>query len=82
MNPSDPVEFNLLLHQVGLFLQWTAVDPEQLIHFPLPFPPQAIDDVVSDRFPVSLSEATYLAALRAQVVLGGLTEEVDLMDYL
>ena len=56
VNPNDPVEFNLLLHQ-------------------------AIDDLVSDRFPVNLSEAVYLAALRAQVVLGT-TEEVDLMDYM
>ena len=43
---------------------------------------QAIDDVVSDRYPVSSSEAVYLAALRAQVVLGGFNEDADLMDYM
>ncbi len=43
---------------------------------------QAVDDVVSDRFPVSPSEAIYLASLRAQVVLGGFNEEADLVDYM
>ncbi len=56
MNPNDPVEFNLLIHQ-------------------------AIDDVVSDRFPVSVAEAAYLAGLRAQAILGPPSDEVDLMDY-
>ena len=42
---------------------------------------QAIDDVVSDRFPVAYSEAVYLAGLRAQVILGPSSDEVDLMDY-
>jgi myosin-7 len=42
---------------------------------------QAIDDVVSDRFPLSLSEAVYLAGLRAQVVLGPYGERIDLVDY-
>ncbi len=56
VNPNDPVEMNLVLHQ-------------------------AIDDVVSDRFPVSVSEAVYLAALRAQVVLGTVSEQSNLVDY-
>lgn len=43
---------------------------------------QAIDDVVSDRYPVSLSEAIYLAALRAQAVMGGFSQDTDLMDYM
>lgn len=43
---------------------------------------QAIDDVISDRYPLSSSEAIYLAALRAQVVLGGFNEDTDLMDYM
>ena len=42
---------------------------------------QAIDDVVSDRFPVTLTEAIYLASLRAQVVLGGFNEDANLVDY-
>ena len=45
------------------------------------FSVQAIDDVVSDRFPLSLSEAAYLAGLRAQVVLGPYSERIDLVDY-
>lgn len=57
MNPSDAVEFNLLLHQ-------------------------AIDDIVSDRFPVSASEAVYLAALRAQVTLGSYSDDNALVDYM
>lgn len=56
INPRDPVEMNLVLHQ-------------------------AIDDVVSDRFPVTVTEAVYLAALRAQVVLGSLSDQSDLVDY-
>lgn len=56
MNPADPVEVNLLLHQ-------------------------AIDDVVSDRYPITAPEATYLASLRAQVVLGGFSEDANLTDY-
>ena len=56
VNPNDPVEMNLVLHQ-------------------------AIDDVVSDRFPVSLAEAVYLAALRAQCVLGSFSEQINLVDY-
>jgi len=43
---------------------------------------QAIDDVVGDRYPVSLSEAIYLAALRAQSVMGGFSQDTDLMDYM
>ena len=43
---------------------------------------QAIDDVVSDRYPVSISEAVYLAALRAQVTLGKFSEDTNLMDYM
>ena len=42
---------------------------------------QAVDDVLSDRFPVSLSEVVYLAALRAQVVLGPYSDRIDLVDY-
>ena len=45
------------------------------------FLPQAVDDVVSDRFPLSLSEAVYLAGLRAQVVLGPYSDRIDLVDY-
>ena len=56
MDPKDPVEMNLLLHQ-------------------------AIDDVVSDRYPISPTEAVYLASLRAQVVLGGFSEDTNLVDY-
>lgn len=43
---------------------------------------QAIDDVVSDRYPLTTAEAVYLSALRAQVVLGGFNEDADLMDYM
>ena len=43
---------------------------------------QAIDDVVSDRYPVSISEAVYLAALRAQVTLGKFSEDTNLTDYM
>ena len=43
---------------------------------------QAIDDVVSDRYPVNNSEAVYLAALRAQVVLGKFSEDTNLTDYM
>ena len=57
LNPSDPIEANLLLHQ-------------------------AIDDVVSDRYPVAISEAVYLAALRAQVTLGKFSEDTNLTDYM
>ena len=42
---------------------------------------QAIDDVVSDRYPVTPAEAVYLASLRAQVVLGGFSEDANLTDY-
>ncbi len=42
---------------------------------------QAIDDIVSDRFPVSVTEAVYLAALRSQVVLGSVSEQSNLTDY-
>jgi hypothetical protein len=42
---------------------------------------QAIDDVVCDRFPVTVPEALYLASLRAQVVLGGFSEDANLTDY-
>ena len=42
---------------------------------------QAIDDVVSDRYPISLTEAVYLAALRAQVVLG-FSSNTNLTDYM
>lgn len=42
---------------------------------------QAIDSVVSDRYPLSPAEATYLASLRAQVVLGGFNEDANLTDY-
>lgn len=42
---------------------------------------QAVDDVVSDRYPLSLSEALYLAGLRAQVVLGPYSDRIDLVDY-
>lgn len=42
---------------------------------------QAIDDVVSDRYPVSVTEAVYLASLRAQVVLGGYNQDANLTDY-
>ena len=42
---------------------------------------QSIDDVVCDRYPVSVGEAVYLAALRAQVVLGGFNEDANLTDY-
>lgn len=43
---------------------------------------QAIDDVVSDRYPISLTEAVYLAALRAQVVLGAFSPDTNLTDYM
>lgn len=43
---------------------------------------QAIDDVVSDRYPINLTEAIYLAALRAQVVLGGFSPDTNLTDYM
>ena len=44
--------------------------------------PQAVDDVVSDRFPVSLSEAIYLAGLQAQIVLGSYADGTSLVDYM
>lgn len=44
--------------------------------------PQAIDDVASDRFPVTQEEAVYLAALRAQATLGNYSDSTDLVDYL
>ena len=43
---------------------------------------QAIDDVVSDRYPVTISEAVYLAALKAQVTLGKFSEDTNLTDYM
>ena len=43
---------------------------------------QSIDDVVSDRYPISISEAVYLAALRAQVTLGKFSEDTNLTDYM
>ena len=43
---------------------------------------QAIDDVVSDRYPITVSEAVYLAALRAQVTLGKFSEDTNLTDYM
>lgn len=43
---------------------------------------QAIDDVVSDQYPLTPTEAVYLAALRSQVVLGGFNEEANLTDYM
>lgn len=36
---------------------------------------------MSDRFPLSLSEAVYLAGLRAQVILGPYSDRIDLVDY-
>lgn len=45
------------------------------------FRPQAIDDVVNDKFPVSVEEAVYLAALRAQATLGNYSDSSDLVDY-
>lgn len=42
---------------------------------------QAIQDVVSDRFPVTYEEAIYLSALRAHGVLGSYSEATDLLDY-
>ena len=52
-----------------------AIEMNLLLH-------QAIDDVVSDRYPVSISEAVYLAALRAQVTLGKFSEDTNLTDYM
>lgn len=43
---------------------------------------QAIDDVVSDRFPVTYEEAVHLAALRAHVTLGEHSDSINMMDYL
>lgn len=43
---------------------------------------QAVDDVVGDRYPVTVNEAVYLASLRAQAVLGGFNEEANLTDYM
>lgn len=43
--------------------------PQHPVEFDLVFN-QAIDDVKSDRFPVTNEEAAYLVALRAQVELG------------
>lgn len=43
---------------------------------------QAVDDVVGDRYPVTVNEAVYLASLRAQAVLGGYNEEANLTDYM
>ena len=36
---------------------------------------------MSDRFPLTLSEAVYLAGLRAQSVLGQFNDKIDLVDY-
>lgn len=43
---------------------------------------QAIDDVVSDRFPVTYEESVYLAALRAHVTLGEYSDSVNMTDYM
>lgn len=43
--------------------------PSHPIEFDLIFF-QAIDDIVNDRFPITVEEAAYIAALRAQVELG------------
>lgn len=42
---------------------------------------QAIDDVVSDRFPVTYEEAVHLAALRAHVTLGEYNDSINMTDY-
>ena len=92
MNPNDPVEINLLLHQVSWKLQQqtnkqTNNNSEirsrrHCVILCLFLLPQAVDDVVCDRFPVTQSEAVYLAALRAQSVLGHFSDSTDLMDYM
>lgn len=43
---------------------------------------QAIDDVVSDRFPVTYEESVHLAALRAHVTLGEYSDSINMMDYM
>ena len=43
---------------------------------------QAIDDVVSDRFPVTYEEAVHLAALRAHVTLGEYSDSINMTDYM
>lgn len=73
LSHENPVEFNLLLHQVSYQIQVSLSIRMSC--------PQAIDDVVNDKFPVSVEEAVYLAALRAQVTLGNFTDSADLVDY-
>lgn len=63
------------LFQKPYFNPSDAVEANLLLH-------QAIDDVVSDKYPVNISEAVYLAALRAQVVLGKFSEDTNLTDYM
>ncbi len=71
--------FSKILLQKRLFVHpymdlQDSVEVNLLLH-------QAIDDVVSDRFPVTSAEAIYLASLRAQVILGGFNEDTNLVDY-
>ena len=42
---------------------------------------QAIDDMASDRFPVTLSEAIYLAGLRSQATLHDYHDDLQSSDY-
>ena len=37
--------------------------------------------MVNDRFPLTLSEAVYLAALRAQATLGNYHDDIELSEY-
>ncbi len=43
---------------------------------------QAIDDIVNDRFPLTLSEAVYLAGLRTQALIGNCHEDIKTSDYM
>lgn len=42
---------------------------------------KAIDDISNDRFPLSLSEAVYLAGLRAQALFGKYHDDTSISDY-
>ena len=69
------LSFQKRLFQKPYFNPSDQVEGNLLLH-------QAIDDVVSDRYPVTISEAVYLAALRAQVVLGKFSEDTNLTVYM
>ena len=65
--------------QKRLFLR-PFFNKEDMVEFSLLLH-QAIDDVASDRFPVTLSEAVYLAGLRSQAALHDYHDDIEPADY-